>query len=116
MRRKNIWRFKYHNHALQIPELVIELFLEKIKTVFLLISAPRAYLISWLKGGVLNRGRYIKEGGAFFKLGRIIHIKIQNFVIFASQIKINKYSCSGPPTFKSGSCKLRFSYLFLCCK
>ena len=22
---------------------------------------------------------------------------------------INKYSCSGPPAFKSGSCRLRFS-------
>ena len=70
---------------------------------------PGAYLISWLKGVVLNRGRYIKEGGAFFKLGWIIYMKFRNFVIFASQIKINKYSCSGPPTFKSGSCRLRFS-------
>ena len=25
----------------------------------------------------------------------------------------NKYSCSGPPAFKSGSCRLRFSKLFL---
>ena len=23
--------------------------------------------------------------------------------------KTNKYSCSGPPAFKSGSCRLRFS-------
>ena len=27
----------------------------------------------------------------------------------SSYSKSNKYSCSGPPTFKSGSCRLRFS-------
>ena len=43
---------------------------------------------------------------------------IHTLVLWIEQIlvshKLDKYSCSGPTTFISGSCRLRFSLLFLC--
>ena len=49
-------------------------------TEFPLISTLSLYLIWNLFGEVLIRGQCLKEGGAYFKVTKINHIKIQNFV------------------------------------
>ena len=49
-------------------------------TVFLLINTLSLYLISNLFGEVLIRGQRLKEGGAYFKVREIHHVKFQNFV------------------------------------
>ena len=49
-------------------------------TVFLLIGSLSLYLISNLLGEVLIRGQRLKEGGAYFKVTEIYHVKFQNFV------------------------------------
>ena len=49
-------------------------------TVFLLINTLSLYLISNLFGEVLIREQCLKEGGAYFKVREIHHIKFQNFV------------------------------------
>ena len=49
-------------------------------TVFHLISTLSLYLISNLLGEVLIRGQRLKEGGAYFKVREIHHVKFQNFV------------------------------------
>ena len=48
-------------------------------TVFLLINTLSLYLISNLFGEVLIRGQRLKEGGAYFKVREIHHVKFQNF-------------------------------------
>ena len=50
-------------------------------TVFPLISSLSLYLISNLLGEVLIRGQHLKEGGTYFKVREIHHIKFQNFVL-----------------------------------
>ena len=49
-------------------------------TTFSLMSTLSFYLISNLLGGVLIRGQRLKEGGDYFKVREIHHIKFQNFV------------------------------------
>ena len=49
-------------------------------TVLPLISTASLYLIANLLGQVLIRGQRLKEGGAYFKVREIDHIKFQNFV------------------------------------
>ena len=49
-------------------------------TVFPLISTLSLYLISNLLGEVPSRGQRLKEGGAYFKVREIHHVKFQNFV------------------------------------
>ena len=49
-------------------------------TVFPLISTLSLYLISNLLGEVPIRGQRLKEGGAYFKVRKIHHVKFQNFV------------------------------------
>ena len=53
-------------------------------TVFPLISTLSLYLISNLLGEVLIRMQHLKEGGAYFKVREIHHVKFQNcaFVLF----------------------------------
>ena len=48
-------------------------------TVFLLINTLSLYLISILFGEVLIREQRLKEGGAYFKVREIYHIKFQSF-------------------------------------
>ena len=36
--------------------------------------------------------RYLKQGGAYFRVRVIIHMKVLNFVIFSFQVTINKYN------------------------
>ena len=49
-------------------------------TVFPLISTLSLYFISNLLNEVLIRGQRLKEGGAYFKVREIHHVKFQNFV------------------------------------
>ena len=49
-------------------------------TVFSLISTLSLYLLSNIFGEVLIRGQRLKEGGTYFKVMEIHHIKFQNFV------------------------------------
>ena len=49
-------------------------------TTFSLMSTLSFYLISNLLGEVLIRGQRLKEGGDYFKVREIHHIKFQNFV------------------------------------
>ena len=49
-------------------------------TVFPLISTLSLYLISNLLSEVLIREQRLKEGGAYFKVREIHHVKFQNFV------------------------------------
>ena len=44
-------------------------------TVFSLISTLSLYLVSNLLGEVLIRGQRLEEGGVYFKLSEIYHIK-----------------------------------------
>ena len=41
-------------------------------------------------------------------LGADVKVEL-DFSNYATKADLNKYSCSGPPAFKSGSCSLRFS-------
>ena len=78
----------------------MELFYEI--TVFPLISTLSLYLISNLFGEVLIRGQCLKEGGAYFKVTEIHHIKIQNFVYF-STMKMKQPQNPKKPQKNSGS-------------
>ena len=49
-------------------------------TVFSLISTLSLYLLSNIFGEVLIRGQRLKEGGTYFKVREIHHLKFQNFV------------------------------------
>ena len=49
-------------------------------TTFSLMSTLSFYLISNLLGEVLIRGQRLKEGGDYFKVREIHHIKFKNFV------------------------------------
>ena len=49
-------------------------------TVFPVMSTLCLYLISNLLGEVLIRGKHLKEGGAYYKVREIPHVKFQNFV------------------------------------
>ena len=61
-----------------------------------------------------------------YKISKLLHKStLSTFVtkkwiqvndLSCGQYSKNKYSCSRPPAFKSGSCRLRFSQLFLCYK
>ena len=64
-------------------------------TIFLLISTLSLYLVSIFFGEVLIRGQHLKEGGAYFNVREIHHIKFQNFVLFFSTMKI-KHKTSNP--------------------
>ena len=59
-------------------------------TVFPLISTLSLHLISDLLGEVLIRGQRLKEGGAYFKVREIHHVKFQNFffVLFKNENEI----------------------------
>ena len=48
--------------------------------VFPLISTLSLYVISNLLGEVLIREQCLEEGGAYFKVREICHVKFQNFV------------------------------------
>ena len=50
-------------------------------TVFPLISTLSFYLISNVLDEVLIRGQRLEEGGAYFKVREIHHVKFQNFVL-----------------------------------
>ena len=58
-------------------------------TIFPLRSTLSLYLISIFFGEVLIRGQHLKEGGAYFKVREIHHIKFQNFLSFLT-IKMKK--------------------------
>ena len=64
-------------------------------TIFLLISTLSLYLVSIFFGEVLIRGQHLKEGGAYFNVREIHHIKFQNFVLSFSTMKI-KHKTSNP--------------------
>ena len=64
-------------------------------TVFPLISTLSLHLISDLLGEVLIRGQRLKEGGAYFKVREIHHVKFQNFFLSFSTMKM-KYKTSKP--------------------
>ena len=49
-------------------------------TTFSLMSTLSFYLISNLLGEVLIRGQRLKEGGDYFKVREMHHVKFQNFV------------------------------------
>lgn len=44
-----------------------------------------------LQGPALIGGRRLQEGGAYFKVREIIHIKFQNLVILSFKTTINNY-------------------------
>ena len=56
-----------------------------------LINDPVGYLISKLQDVAVIEEQRLKEGGAYFKLRGIIHIRFQNFAIFSFHIAINNY-------------------------
>ena len=62
-------------------------------TVFPLMSAPGAYIILKVEGVALIGGRRLKEGGAYFQVWRVIHMKFENLVIvsFLIAVKSNHY-------------------------
>ena len=64
-------------------------------TIFPLISTLSLYLVSIFFGEVLIRGQHLKEGGAYFNVREIHHIKFQNFVLSFSTMKI-KHKTSKP--------------------
>ena len=64
-------------------------------TIFPLISTLSLYLVSIFFGEVLIRGQHLKEGGAYFNVREIHHIKFQNFVLSFSTMKI-KHKTSNP--------------------
>ena len=64
-------------------------------TIFLLISTLSLYLVSIFFGEVLIRGQHLKEGGAYFNVREIHHIKFQNFVLSFSTMKI-KHKTTNP--------------------
>ena len=73
---------------------------------FPLISATGTYFIFKLRLAAFIGGRRLKEGDVYFKVRRVIHLKIQNFVIASFQITINIYHCdiyslvdSGAPSY-----------------
>ena len=51
-----------------------------INTVFPLISAPSAHSFLKLQGVAHTGGPGLKKVGAYFKVKRVIHMKLQNFV------------------------------------
>ena len=55
------------------------------------MSASGTYLVLKLYSAALIGGRRLKEGGAYFKVRGVIHMKFQNIVIFSFQITINNY-------------------------
>ena len=59
-------------------------------TVFSLISTLSLYLLSNIFGEVLIRGQRFKEGGTYFKVMEIHHIKFQNFFFSFSKIKMKQ--------------------------
>ena len=59
-------------------------------SLFPLISTLGLYLISKLVGAVLIRGQRLKEGGAYFKVSKIYHIKFQNFAFVLFNNKNDK--------------------------
>ena len=84
-RRKQIWRqstafadkkeyFDGTISSVMVYELIYKM------TVFPLISTIGLYLISNLVDAVLIKGKRLKEGSAYFKVRKIYHINIQNFV------------------------------------
>ena len=64
-------------------------------TIFPLISTLSLYLVSIFFGEVLIKGQHLKEGGAYFNVREIHHIKFQNFVLSFSTMKI-KHKTSKP--------------------
>ena len=46
------------------------------------------YLILKLWGVTLIGEQLLKEGGAYFKVRQIIHVKFQNFIIFSFQVTV----------------------------
>ena len=68
-------------------------------TIFPLISTLSLYLVSIFFGEVLIRGQHLKEGGAYFNVREIHHIKFQNFVLSFSTMKI-KHKTSKPKNKK----------------
>ena len=58
-----------------------------INTVFPLISAPSAHSFLKLQGVALTGGPGFKKVGAYFKVKRVIHMKLQNFVNFSLKKK-----------------------------
>ena len=61
-------------------------------TVFPLISAPGAYLISKLSGVALLGVRRLRVGGAYFKVRGIILMIFQIFAVISFKITINEYN------------------------
>ena len=61
----------------------------------------------------MNDDKVVEEMKIFFADFKMLGTKINDD---NKNKKKNKYSCSGSPAFKSGSCRLRFSQLLLCYK
>ena len=57
-------------------------------TVFSLISTLSLYLLSNIFGEVLIRGQRLKEGGTYFKVREIHHLKFQNLFLSFSTMKM----------------------------
>ena len=79
-------------------------------TLFPLISTLGLYLISNLVGAVLIRGQRLKEGGTYFKVSKIYHIKFQNFVFVLFNNKNDKknnknLNVNKPQKIKTSKCR-----------
>ena len=59
-------------------------------TVFSLISTLSLYLLSNIFGEVLIRGQRLKEGGTYFKVREIHHLKFKNLFLSFSTIKMKQ--------------------------
>lgn len=64
----------------------------KIVTVFPLLKAFGVYIISKVYGVAQIGGRRIKEGGLYFKISEIIHMKLRKIFIFSFQITVCNYN------------------------
>ena len=64
----------------------------------------------WRHGLILTKKDTFYKKRAF----RILSTPIQTLLFMILQK--NKYTCSGPPVFKNGSCRVRFFKLILCHK
>ena len=74
------------------------------------ISTLGLYSISKLVGAVLIRGQRLKEGGAYFKVSKIYHIKFQNFAFVLFNNKNDKknnknLNVNKPQKIKTSKCR-----------
>ena len=55
------------------------------------MSAPNAYSILKFWSATLMVVRRLKQGGAYFEVREIMHVKFPDFAVFSSQVTINNY-------------------------